>query len=92
MTTIAVHAVMLSCDGCGTRLRDGQQFSSAAEARGAAYTDGWQFPPQISKRTGRVLSTTSDACPDCAPNWTAQTLGSTPPGYQTRDGVVRPTA
>ncbi|WP_069887059.1 hypothetical protein [Streptomyces luteocolor] len=83
MATISVHAVMLSCDDCGTRLRDGEQFSSATDARGAAYGDGWRFPPQLSKRTGQPLtSSTSDVCPNCLPGWKPQTLQGSGSRYE----------
>ncbi|MGD6750967.1 hypothetical protein [Streptomyces sp. BH105] len=90
MATITVHAVMLSCDGCGTRLRGGEQYSSATDARGAAYGEGWRFPPQISKRTGQPLTnSSSDVCPTCVPTWSPQTPGAAKRGYQRQDGTVQ---
>lgn len=91
MATISVHAVMLSCDGCGTRLRGSEQFNSATDARGAAYGDGWRFPPQLSRRTGQPLTnSTSDVCPTCLPGWTQQPIQTNGRGYERQDGSFRP--
>lgn len=92
MATISTHTVMLRCDGCGTDLRDGEKFPSTTDARGAAYGHGWRFPPQVSKRTGQPLnSSTSDVCPACLPGWQPQTVSKDKGrGYQRQDGTFQP--
>jgi hypothetical protein len=72
MSTEAMTRYVLVCDGCGAKhsQADGGH-RSAIEARAAAYSDGWRFPPHVRKG-GKPGSTTSDACPECLPNWTPQ--------------------
>ncbi|SCE40441.1 hypothetical protein GA0115252_146434 [Streptomyces sp. DfronAA-171] len=90
MAAISIHTVMLACDGCAARLRDGEQFTSAADARGAAYGEGWRFPPRLSRSTGKPLThAASDVCPTCLPTWEQQTTGTSGRGYQRHDGTVR---
>lgn len=83
MAAMAIHSMILRCDGCGEALLDGTPFPSAMDARGAAYCEGWRFPQQLSKRTGAPVTSCSDVCPKCLPGWTPQVLGARA-GYERR--------
>lgn len=68
MSGYTITKYVLVCDGCGTERPEAQ---TATEARGAAYADGWRFPPQ-TKSDGRPSSNASDVCPDCLAIWESQ--------------------
>ncbi|WP_042170146.1 hypothetical protein [Streptomyces sp. NBRC 110035] len=90
MATMHVNSLILICDGCEKPLKDGETFQSAMEARGAAYGEGWRFPPKLSKRTGTPTKNCSDVCPDCQPGWEFQTIGEKPSGYRRQDAASQP--
>lgn len=68
MSGYTITKYVLTCDGCGAERPEAQ---TATEARGAAYADGWRFPPQ-AKANGKPSSNASDVCPDCLPTWAPQ--------------------
>lgn len=68
MAIATIRRVVMRCDGCGSTLGD---FPSATEARAAAYSQGWRFPARVDRR-GQPMVSSSDACPECLPAWTAQ--------------------
>ena len=84
MATMHVNAVLLKCDGCDAQLLGGQTFPNPVEARGAAYGEGWRFPPQLSRRTLRPTKATSDVCSTCLPGWKPQVRGARA-GYRRQD-------
>jgi hypothetical protein len=47
-------------------------FSSAIEARAAAYAEGWRFPPKLLGDDSPSPTQVSDVCPDCGPDFVAQ--------------------
>lgn len=89
MTTLQVNSLRLACDGCGQQLNDGALFTSAMDARGAAYGQGWRFPHMVGKKTGALIVSTSDVCPPCLPGWKPQARGERHAGYQRQDGTTR---
>lgn len=87
MAALHINSVVLQCDGCATKLNDGEVFRSPLEARAAAYAAGWRYPAMLSK-TGKPLQRASDACPTCLPGWIPVSLEARP-GYQRQDGTPR---
>lgn len=70
MSVIPAYVVSLVCDGCGKKLRDGEQFDNSATAHGVAFADGWRFVPKITAKTGRESNRSPhDVCPDCLPTF-----------------------
>lgn len=68
MATLAMTLYLMECDGCQSTLGLPNGYSSATEARAAAYAEGWRYPPQPTK-TGKVGARTFDVCPACLPEW-----------------------
>jgi sarcosine oxidase delta subunit len=63
----AVTYSAIECDGCQQRLKG--DFSSATEARAAAYADGWRFPLRVNASGDAVRSRANDVCGECLPDW-----------------------
>lgn len=76
MSGRTITKYVLGCDGCRTEMPEAQ---SATEARGAAYADGWRFPPQV-KADGSTSSNANDVCPACLPTWATQPSRRRGPG------------
>lgn len=68
MATLAMTLYLMECDGCQSTLGLPNGYSSATEARLAAYADGWRYPPQPTK-SGRPGRRTFDVCPSCISTW-----------------------
>lgn len=73
MSAEIMQAVVLCCDGCERSLGDDGRFRTSMEARAAAFSEGWRFPPKMKKNgqlsSGTGSRNTSDVCPDCLPSW-----------------------
>lgn len=61
---------ILVCDVCGIELGTEGEYSTAVEARAAAFGLGWKFPAKKRRNgtpmTGNTPSTSMDVCGGCA--------------------------
>lgn len=72
MSTLAMTRYLLECDGCQTTMgTESGGLRSALEARAAAYSEGWRFPPQL-RADGTLGVNASDVCPKCIDGWTPE--------------------
>jgi hypothetical protein len=76
MGVVTVTRIVLECDGDGCDATFGEPLGAlnGMELRAAAYAAGWRFPNRLGKN-GEVVTSTSDACPACAPRWKAREVG-----------------
>lgn len=59
---------VLTCDRCGAEYGGDGDHRNAMECRATAFNLGWRFPAQ-TKADGAWARTSSDACPECVPDW-----------------------
>lgn len=75
MATITFTHHLIGCDGCDAVFGMNLGACSLTEMRAAAYAAGWRFPPQLTAKSRRIATKTSDVCPACTGTWEPQAAG-----------------